>query len=361
VSLSTGIVGLPNVGKSTLFNALTRSSAAASNYPFCTIDPNIAVVEVPDARLQRLRALLEPDDCIATAIQLTDIAGLVRGAHKGEGRGNQFLADVRTADALLHVVRCFADDSVSHVDGDVDPVRDADTVLAELVLADLEVSERNLPTLDKVVRSDPRSPRKAELAALQRAHQALTEGRSVRDAGLSVEESRSLRGYAFLTEKPVLVVANVAEAEAACGGEHVEALRQRFGDVLVVSAQIEAELAQLDDEERDAFLADMGVSQSGVDRLVQAAYGLLDLITFYTLANDKLQAWQLPRGTTAPVAAGRIHSDMEEGFIRAEVVRADDLEEAGGRMASLRDAGRLRAEGRDYLIEDGDVVTFLFK
>ena len=363
MSLSTGIVGLPNVGKSTLFNALTRGRVAAANYPFCTIEPNVAIVEVPDGRLQRLQALLQPEACISTAIQFTDIAGLVRGASKGEGRGNQFLAEVRSADALLHVVRCFADDSVSHVESTIDPVRDADTVLTELLLADLEITERNLPTLDKVVRSDPQSVRKMELAALQRVHAALTDGVSVRAANLGAEQLATLRGYAFLTEKPIMLVANVAEEDVVDGGKSIDSLRHRYPGqrIVVVSAQIEAEISQLDPEEADAFLADMGLADSGVDQLVRAAYELLDLITFYTLANDKLQAWQLPRGTTAPVAAGGIHSDMESGFVRAEVTSADDLEEAGGQMSKLRSSGQLRAEGRDYAIRDGDVVTFLFK
>ena len=336
----------------------------ASNYPFCTLEPNVAIVEVPDERLTQLGQLLTPSSITPTTIQFTDIAGLVRGASKGEGRGNQFLADVRDADALLHVVRCFDDASVSHVDGALNPLRDMDVITSELLLADLEVVERNLPTLDKIVRSDPQSDRGAELHALQRVQAALSEGTAVVDLNLASDESDALRGYNLLSSKPVLVIANVAESDGAGGAAAVDELRQRVGEekVLVISAQIEAELAQLEDaQEVAAFLDELGLEARGVERLIQGAYALLDLITFYTLANDKLQAWQLPRQTHAPQAGGRIHSDMETGFIRAEVASVENVIEVEGHWPSLRERGKLRTEGRDYEVADGDVVTFLFR
>jgi len=362
MSLSTGIIGLPNVGKTTLFNALTEGSAEATNYPFCTIDPNVGVVEVLDPRLEQLEALLQPVSCTPTAIQFTDIAGLVRGASQGEGRGNEFLSQVRETDALVHVVRCFEDPTVAHVSAALDPLRDVAVVESELILADLQIVANVLPTLDKRVQSDPRSPRQLELDVLHRLEASMLEGVPAAALALSTEEQAAIRGYNFLSAKPVLYVANVREAEAATGGDWLQAMSDRVGEgnALAVSAQIEAEITQLPPDEREGFLGDLGLERSGIERLISAAYDLLGLITFYTHAHDKLQAWQLVEGLQAPEAAGRIHTDMRDGFIRVEVAAYEDLLGAG-QTTTLREQGRLRTEGRDYVIGDGDVLNFLFR
>jgi len=360
MTLDIGIIGLPNVGKSTLFNALTQGSAEASNYPFCTVEPNVGVVPVPDSRLDELATVIGPDSITTTAIRFVDIAGLVKGASHGEGLGNQFLAHIRAADALVQVVRCFADPGISHVDGSVDPGRDIETIAAELLLADLAVLEEAVPYLDKVVRSQPRSERTIELAAAAKALAGLEKGVGVRDIQLEADEIDAIASYRLLTAKPMLYAANIGEeAEAQTWLADLSA-RHGAERVIAVAGQWEAEMAGLEPEERAEFVAELDGEISGVDLLVRAGYHLLDLITFYTLANGKLQAWQLPNGTKAPRAAGRIHTEMEQGFIRAELAPCDRLLAAGG-WAQLKAAGQLRAEGRDYVVADGDVITFLFK
>ncbi|MDA0709264.1 MAG: redox-regulated ATPase YchF [bacterium] len=362
MAIFVGIIGLPNVGKSTLFNTLTRAQVEASNYPFCTVEPNVGMVEVPDTRLDRLNALLSPESCTPTHIRFVDIAGLVRGASRGEGLGNQFLGHIREADALVHVVRCFVDDGIVHVDGRVDPLADVETVQTELMLADLETAETAHSKLEKVARSDMRAVDKGALDLLARAVEGLRQGHFIRDLGFEGEAAEKILTYRFLTAKPTLYLANVSEDTLPTGGTDVERLRERFGcdRVLAVSGKIESELLDLTAEDRLMFLEDLGLSETGLNRLILAGYGLLNLVTFYTLAKSKLQAWQLVAGTGAQKAAGKIHSDMEKGFIRAEVAACEDLLDQGS-YDKLRHLGKLRTEGRDYVVKDGDVIEFLFK
>jgi GTP-binding protein YchF len=361
MALHIGIIGLPNVGKSTLFNALTLAGVEASNYPFCTVEPNVGVVEVPDERLQRLNELLGPAACVPAFVHFVDIAGLVRGASRGEGLGNLFLARIREVDALVHVVRCYENENVPHVEGGVDPVRDVETVEAELELADLESAEGIARRLEKVLRSNPRAPERFAHEALRKAIEGLGRSLPIREQDLPEAQLEALRPFNFLTAKPVLYVTNVPEADLPDGGVRTARLRALVGAdrVLPLAAQIEAEVAELPPADRTAFVADMGLKQPGVNRLIRAGYALLGLITFYTTANDKLQAWEVLEGMRAPDAAGRIHSDIERGFIRAEVAAYQDVLAAGS-IAGLRETGRMRAEGRHYAVQDGDVIRFLF-
>jgi GTP-binding protein YchF len=358
-----GIVGLPNVGKSTLFNALTASAAAATaNYPFCTIEPNVGRVPVPDARLDRIAALAKSARVIPTQTEFVDIAGLVRGASKGEGLGNQFLAHIREVDAVLHLLRCFEGGDVSHVEGSVDPVRDAETIETELMLADLDSLERRRDGLIKRVRGNE-AEAKAELELADRALVHLRDGRPARRLLAEGADAEAVRLLGLLTAKPQLYVCNVDEGAAATGNalsSAVEALAAAEGaGCVVISAAIEAELAQLAQGDRAAFLADLGLEEPGLDRVIRAGYGLLGLITFFTAGPKEARAWTIVKGSTAPQAGGAIHTDFERGFIAAEVIAFDDYVACGGEQGA-KAAGKMRQEGRGYVVQDGDVILFRF-
>jgi ribosome-binding ATPase len=364
MSLTTGIVGLPNVGKSTLFNAITRAGAESANYPFCTIDPNVGVVDVPDQRMNRLAEIVKPQRIVPTSFQFTDIAGLVKGASKGEGLGNQFLSHIREVDAIIHVVRCFEDENITHVSGGVDPVGDMETINLELVLADLETVERRLDRVARQKRSGDAEAKK-EHEVLEKLQQTLAEGKPARGLNLKEEEVERIRSLHLLTLKKMLYAANVSEEDVSepDANPHVRALRKQAdaegAEVVTISAQLEAEIAELEGDERDQFLSELGLAASGLDRLVSAAYRLLGLITYFTAGEKEVRAWTIRQGTRAPQAAGVIHSDFERGFIRAEVVSFTDLVQSGS-LASAREQGLLRSEGKDYVVEDGDVMHFRF-
>ncbi len=364
-NLEVGIVGLPNVGKSTLFNAITKAGAEAANFPFCTIEPNVGVVAVPDERLNVLHKMYDSKKTTPASVRFVDIAGLVKGAANGEGLGNKFLEHIRQVDAVAHVVRCFDDANITHVEGGVDPLRDIDIIQTELCLADLEVVEKRIMRLAKIAKSGNKEA-KVEDEILRRIKESLDNGKPARQVELTADELEMIKDINLLTLKPTLYVTNVAEDEVATAYEenaYVQKVKEfakaENAEVVAISAKVEAEIAELDAEEAKAFFEDLGETESGLDRLIKAAFELLGLQTFLTAGPDECRAWTITKGTTAPKAAGKIHTDFERGFIRAEIVNYDDLV-ANGSVAAAREKGQVRVEGKDYVMQDGDVVNFRF-
>ncbi len=364
MALKAGIVGLPNVGKSTLFNAITQAGAESANYPFCTIDPNVGVVEVPDPRLGKLADIVHPERIVPTAFEFVDIAGLVKGASKGEGLGNKFLAHIREVDAIVHVVRCFEDENITHVSGGVNPISDIETINLELILADIESVEKRLERSRKNMKGGDKKVL-AEVELLERMKEVLYNDKPARSMELSDEEKLLVRDLHLITMKPVLYAANVSEAEAANseGNPYVAKVREfaagEGNEVVPISAKVESEIAELEGEDKAMFLEELGLQESGLDRLIQAAYKLLGLYTYFTAGVQEVRAWTIRRGTKAPQAAGVIHTDFERGFIRAEVVAYEDLIAAGS-MNGAKERGQLRLEGKEYVVQDGDVMHFRF-
>lgn len=365
MSLQCGIVGLPNVGKSTLFNCLSNAKAQSANFPFCTIEPNVGVISVPDDRLTKLVEMCNPRSIVPATVEIVDIAGLVKGASKGEGLGNKFLANIRETDAIIHVLRCFDDDNITHVDGSVDPVRDKEIIDMELQLKDLETVENRLTKTVKQAQTGGDKTAKMQAGVLQKVKDTLVSGHPAREVEVdTVDENKFLKELFLLTSKPVLYVCNVDEASAVDGNKYVDAVRKAIegenASLLVIAAQMESEIAELETwEERQEFLEAAGLSESGISRLIKAAYSLLDLQTYFTAGADEVRAWTFLRGMKAPQCAGIIHTDFEKGFIRAEVIKYEDFVALGGENA-VKDAGKMGIEGKEYVVQDGDIMHFRF-